>query len=249
MIDACNDNGTTKGVLTLARVGKHSSALQKQALTAVIVVVLIWAAVAVLWYLNDRQPSLYLVIAMAGAAVFVAIPASNYSLIYIRGYLGERGVYRRLRQLPDDCWVLNDVTVSAGEKSAQIDHVVVSPTVIWCVETKSHVGMVLGKERERNWTQVKHSDSGRRYKKKMYSPIRQNATHCKVLSQYLDEQLDARPPVKSIVVFTAAKLQLEVTTPVVKPNAIVETILATDAEETVSPEQVEAIVQALGGQT
>lgn len=232
----------------MARVGKHTSALKRQALTAVVVVALIGAAVAVLWHLNNREPSLYLLIGMVGGLIFLAILLSNFSLIYIRGYLGERIVYGRLRRLPDDYWVFNDVTVAAGDKSAQIDHVLVSPAGVWCVETKSHLGMVLGKERERNWTQVKHSESGRRYKKKLYNPIRQNATHCKVLGQYLDEQLGLRPPVKSVVVFTSAKLKLEVTTPVVKPNALVETVLAGDEGQAAAPEdKVAAIVAALGG--
>jgi len=232
----------------MARVGKHSSALRRQATTAVVVVLVTWAAIALLWHLNSREPNLYLLIGMVGGISFVAIPASNFSLIYIRGYLGERGVYGRLRRLPDEYWVFNDITVTAGEKWAQIDHVLVSPAGVWCVETKSHLGMVLGKEGEKNWTQVKHSESGRRYKKKLYNPIRQNATHCKVLGQYLDEQLGVRPPVKSVVVFTAARLQLEVTTPVVRPEELSQTILSGDAEATTTPEQVLAIVAALGGE-
>lgn len=229
----------------MAQVGKSGSTLRTQALIAVVVIGLMWigSALALRHSVLQRDP--YWLMGAFVGFVFVVVPASNYSLIYTRGYLGERGVFGRLRRLPDHYWVLNDITVTAGDRRAQIDHVLVSPAGLWCVETKSHLGMVLGRERERNWTQVKHSERGRRYKKKLYNPIRQNATHCRVLSDYLEDHLGLRPPVKSIVVFTSAKLQVESRTPVLKPGALTETILAGDTEQALRENHVSAIVSLL----
>lgn len=233
----------------VAQIGKRDSTLGKQALRTAVVVGALWVAWAgALWYaLYPMKPVLTLALVLA-LPVFLA-PVTYISLKSIRGHLGERCVFGALRRLPDEYWLFNDIVVPWKAEGSQIDHVVVSRAGVWCVETKSHKGMVFGKERERNWTQIKYSDSGRRYPSKMYNPIWQNDTHCRALAAHLDQELGLRAPVKSLVVFTSGKLEVESETPVVKLPEVADTIVAYDLTATVSEEDMAKIVALLGGPT
>jgi len=231
----------------MAQIGKRDSTLRKQASRWALVVGALWVAWAgAVWYaLQPMKPVLCVALLLALIALG---HLTNISRISIDGYLfGERRVFGALRRLPDEYWLFNDIVVPWKAEGPQIDHVVVSRAGVWCVETKSRVGMVFGKERERNWTQVKYSDSGRRHTSKMYNPIRQNETHCRALAAHLDQELGLRPPVKSLVVFTSGKLQVESETPVVKLPEVVETIVAYDHTATVSEEDMAKIVALLAG--
>lgn len=72
----------------------------------------------------------------------VAAQLTWKSMIIIRGNIGEKRVFRELKELPEDYYILNDVTVKVDDKEAQIDHLVVSSYGLWCVETKSHFGRI-----------------------------------------------------------------------------------------------------------
>ena len=162
----------------MAVVVNKKTALGRQASVAgAIIAALFLVCLGLLWHAfhMHRYSRRFYVEAGIGFVLIIFLEqALNWAMIYIRGYDGERRVLRALRGLPDEYRILNDVTVKADEDEAQIDHVVVSPYGLWCLETKSHRGMTFGKERDQNWTQVKHSERGRRYKSKLYSPIRQN---------------------------------------------------------------------------
>jgi hypothetical protein len=63
--------------------------------------------------------------------------ARRYRKAY-RGAAGERETAERLAFLPASFTVLNDLAFSRFN----VDHVVVGPTGVWAIETKSHTGVV-----------------------------------------------------------------------------------------------------------
>jgi len=253
----------------MARVGKKGTTLRGQALTAGVAAVAIWLLAVLAGYLTWKfalpnagrlvslsvhakgAPSLSIALKiLVWPLIFVvlsgiAVRASNLSLIFIRGHFGERRVAAELLKLPDEYWLFNDVQLQAKDKEAQIDHVLVSPYGLWCVEVKSHRGTIYGQEHDRMWTQVKKSEAGKPYRRQFYSPVRQNAVHCRRLRDYLNENVQFCPEIKSVVVFTGANLEVDAQTPVVPLEQLRRIIEGEDAEASLDQGQVEAIVKAL----
>jgi len=233
----------------MARVAEQTTTLRRQALIAgATVVAILSAAFVALWLVIRSRPhdlNGLLLFLIPFGLLAVAKMAADVSLIYIRGYLGERRVLKELRKLPDDYWVFNDIDIRVNGDAAQIDHVLVSPYGVWCIETKSHRGTIRGKEREHTWTQIKRSDSGRRYRKKFYNPIAQNATHCQRLGDYLKQHVGVTPPVKSAVVFTGARLEVDTATPVVAPRELRGVIQASDTRPRLEEKELRMILDAL----
>jgi len=75
----------------------------------------------------------------------VSILENNINLYW--GALGERGALNKLKQLSDEYFVLNEVSISFSKyvywkkknvfvKSCKVDHIVVGPTGIFIIETK-----------------------------------------------------------------------------------------------------------------
>lgn len=63
----------------------------------------------------------------------------------IKGWLGEKSMGTNLLDLPQTIYhVLNNVLIQNGEKTTQIDHVVVSPYGIFVIETKNWNGFIYG---------------------------------------------------------------------------------------------------------
>lgn len=111
-----------------------------------------------------------------------------------KGRAAEKRVYQKLRKLPDEYVVMNNLLFQNNGHSVQIDHVVVSPNGVFVIETKGYRGWILGGENSEYWTQVIF-----RYKHKFYNPIRQNEGHVRFLKRLL--QLPANVPFIPIVVF------------------------------------------------
>lgn len=98
------------------------------------------------------------------------------------GKIGEQTVSSVLFQLPPYYKTFNNVLLKTGGGTTQIDHVVVSPFGIFCIETKSHKGLIFGDMTSRNWTQVLY----KRPYYKFYSPFLQNNGHIKNLCKTLN---------------------------------------------------------------
>lgn len=135
-----------------------------------------------------------------------------------RGKASEAAVSRQLRLLDLKSYVLfeNLILPSNGNTShTEIDHVVVSPYGIFCIETKSHQGFIYGSKSREYWTQC----IGKQ-KFQLYNPLRQNYKHTKALEQLLGTNIKA--PIHSYAVFpNADKLTIDsenVTTDVVEIN-------------------------------
>lgn len=101
------------------------------------------------------------------------------------GRSGETHVSRLLEEnLPDDFYILNDVEVPAGSKSAQNDHVVVASGGLFLVETKAYSGRLSGSARDDSWTRT----SERGTKTSLNNPITQSEYHAEILKTFLSRR-------------------------------------------------------------
>ena len=158
----------------MAQIVKEESLLQGQAKNEWIKLCLMWGAAVLSFgipYLFKGNILLWFIPFVISAII---MRLSWKSFILIRGNLGEKRVLNKLKELPNEYMILNDITVKIDDKEAQIDHLLISPWGIWSVETKSHLGWIYGKEKDRNWTQKKKSESGKIYSKQFYNPVTQN---------------------------------------------------------------------------
>jgi len=185
-----------------------------------------------------------LLIVFSLALLGVVSALLDRSLIPVGGYLGERRVCRELTRLPDEYWILNDVQVNAGGKTAQIDHVLASPYGIWCIETKSRLGWIFGERWDRTWTQVKQSERGRTHKRQMWNPVEQNKRQRTLLDEYLKEHLGFWCPIKCLVVFTSGRLMKDVQN-VVYAKDVRREVQRADTKLWLNEQQVQRILGAL----
>jgi hypothetical protein len=68
----------------------------------------------------------------------LSVLSYNKSRNWIKGAEGERIVFEYLNELPQDYYILNDVTIPSFY--GNIDHVVIGPTGIFVIETKNFSG-------------------------------------------------------------------------------------------------------------
>lgn len=100
--------------------------------------------------------------------------------------------------LPAAATFRNLVIASRGNTAhTEIDEVIVSPNGIFCIEYKSHKGLIFGSADREKWTQCIGSD-----KYPLYNPLWQNYKHTEALKDLLGS--DLRAPIHSYVVFTHA---------------------------------------------
>lgn len=169
--------------------------------------------------------------------IIVSILLKNPKVI---GYLGERGIRKKLSQLdPTTYLTLYDVMIPTAEgKTSQIDHVVISPYGVFVIETKNYQGWIFGKENQQYWTQTIF-----KRKEKLFNPIWQNKGHIKALQGLLSDYPNI--PFHSIVVFhDRAKLKIDVTSKVVYTSELLFTIQMFNQAQ-LTPDEVKSIYQAI----
>lgn len=137
----------------------------------------------------------------------------------IKGIIGEKTVSIILTKLDKDKYkVINDIIVKNGEKTSQIDHLVVSNYGVFVIETKNYKGWIYGDEYKKYWIQVIY-----KRKEKLYNPIHQNYGHVEALKNILInfEGIKFIP----IVVFSInAELKINVKSEVVYTTKLLKTI-------------------------
>ena len=100
---------------------------------------------------------------------------------------GERLVGRELMRRYRDWMLINDVMLPSGQGTTQIDHILVSPSAVFLIETKDINGWVFGRPGQKQWTQSFKAGrwslkAGIKSKKfKFYNPLLQNEGHAKAL--------------------------------------------------------------------
>jgi len=122
----------------------------------------------------------------------------------IKGFFGEKSVAFFLSGLDKTKYkIINNIMLQVGNKTTQVDHVIVSNYGIFVIETKNYKGWIIGNEFDDNWKQVIY-----KRKEKLHNPIKQNYGHIQALKEILNEFQDVN--YISIVAFTT-KAELKVT--------------------------------------
>ena len=136
------------------------------------------------------------------------------------GWLGENNTKDALKKLPKDKYkIINDIYIYSNSKTHQIDHVVVSPFGIFCIETKQWNGLILGNKYDKNW--IKYMGKNKYI---CENAIRQNYGHVKSLCELLDMNEDK---IYNIVCIpSGAKVKIKDDGEVTRYNTIVDKILS-----------------------
>ena len=90
---------------------------------------------------------------------------------------------------------LQNIYVPYKDGTSDIDVLVAHKKGIYVIESKNYSGWIFGSENQQQWTQMLNKNA----KERFYNPIRQNKTHIKALSEYL--QIEPSK-MKSYIVFS-----------------------------------------------
>ncbi|MBR2870437.1 MAG: NERD domain-containing protein [Clostridia bacterium] len=116
------------------------------------------------------------------------------------GEYGEELVKEEIgHSIDNQQYVINDYFISEGDKSIQIDHIVINPRGIFVIETKNFAGEIYGSDSQQEWTQILADGNVRNT---FYNPVKQNATHV-----YNVIKIIGNLPVNSVVVFVRNNIQ------------------------------------------
>ncbi len=96
---------------------------------------------------------------------------------------GESSALKILSSLPKDYYIIPDVTLCVGHKTAQVDYIVIGKTGIFIIEAKNHGGTISGNLASRMLIKEKRGE-----KSEFYNPAFQVATHIRLLSELLSEK-------------------------------------------------------------
>lgn len=131
---------------------------------------------------------------LAGIVTAIVFAAKS-KLPEAKGERGENEVAKILGETEaEKQYIVNDLLFSDGERSCQIDHVLINPRGIWVIETKNYAGRICGADDEREWTQILgNGETVNRF----YNPVKQNRTHV----YRLKEALNAGNVFFNVVVF------------------------------------------------
>jgi len=100
-----------------------------------------------------------------------------------KGAIGELRVKLNLGgDIPNEKYVINDLLLLHEGKSHQIDHLIISKTGIFVIETKNYSGLIYGDDKHIEWTQVLNYG---KTKNKFYNPILQNKSKIYALSKII----------------------------------------------------------------
>ena len=112
----------------------------------------------------------------------------------ITGRLGEAQVSFILgNSRPGVRHTFNDVLLKLGDKTSQIDHILVNRAGVFVIETKKVAGTILGSQNSDKWTQYRKNGENTTF----YNPIKQNNTHVK----FVESIIGNKYPVLSLIVF------------------------------------------------
>lgn len=142
-------------------------------------------------------------IIIVGFLIFLKIKIHKWK-VNMKGKMAESLAYHKMLKLSDEYTIFNDLLFKSNGYSTQIDHLVVSPFGVFCIETKGYKGWILGGENSEYWTQ---SIYGKKFQ--FYNPIKQNDGHVRFLRHLLKCSVDI--PIIPIVVFNnSADLKVNV---------------------------------------
>ena len=120
---------------------------------------------------------------ISGIILISAFGSKASSLKY--GIKGERDTAALIERLPDGYYGIQNATVSFEGKQSEIDMIVVGPSGVFIVESKSRNGQITGDYDARYWTQHKVGRGGTPYSSDFYSPVKQVGIHVYRLAHLL----------------------------------------------------------------
>lgn len=149
-----------------------------------------------LWYRRISRiigiPSLLLILPTMGITFIpflIALVVYNINdkkaRVLSSGLEGENKANSIFEKLSDDYYVLSDLNVKVGNKTSQIDNIVVGSNGIFVIETKNLNGLIEGNEDDKEIVQHKVGVKGGKYSKTFYNPIKQVSTHVYRVSEVL----------------------------------------------------------------
>ncbi len=122
---------------------------------------------------------IYLVIFILAFVAFICL----LRFLPSKGKAGEMRVAKILSKLPEEEYrVINNLLIKQGNKTTQIDHVVISEYRIFVIETKHYRGWIYGDANREYWTQNIY---GNKYD--LWNPIHQNQGHIRALRRVLTD--------------------------------------------------------------
>lgn len=159
-----------------------------------------------------------------------------------KGKYGEKEIIKILKRLPKEYIIFNDLLLQNGNKTSQIDHIILCKKGIFVIETKNYGGYISGNEFDKMWTQK----IGRRKTEfEFLNPIIQNKGHIEAIRQNLN--INNRIPIISVVVFSTKGNINNVNshTPVKYSSELKSFILKYDTNVLISGNEVQEINIAL----
>lgn len=159
----------------------------------------------------------------------------------IKGAYGEHQVSRKLRRLKKSKYiVLNDILLEYGNGTTQIDHIVISKSGIFVIETKNYKGWIHGHEKSEYWSQTLY-----KYKNKFRNPIKQNWVHVYALKSVLSKLYSHK--FFPIIVFTGSGKLKNITSnlPVIYTKQLLKTIRKNSKELNLSESEMKAIADKI----
>lgn len=210
----------------MAIIKNKETSLDKKSYRDLFLEVLAWIVCISSVVIFIKAHNIYIAALILIAAFFSAVHLHKQRKIYKFGIAGEKTVAKLLAKLDDSYIVYNDIIIGGKEKGAQIDHLVLSPYGLFCIETKSMKGTITGREDDRYWTQKKNGKGGNTYEKQFYNPCKQSSGHVNAVNNVLRHKDFQDVWVQSVVVFCSeenVRLNLEVEkTPVMKADKLME---------------------------
>ena len=115
----------------------------------------------------------------------------------VKGRLGEEKIHNILLRLTDDYYIFKDIVLKSGDRTTQIDHLVVSKYGIFTIETKNYRGEIIGNDNSQYWTQIIVTEVTywkkwyKTYtyvtKNKLYNPVKQSWGHVYAIKKITKE--------------------------------------------------------------
>ncbi len=115
--------------------------------------------------------------------------------------------------------LINNITLPTSEGSTQIDHVLITDTAIFVIETKHYQGWIFGGPNQKQWTQTIY-----RKKSRFQNPLSQNDGHIQALRQLF--KLPSESFVNLVVFSGAASLKTEMGESVIQLKDLISYISA-----------------------
>jgi hypothetical protein len=134
-----------------------------------------------------------LAVAPAIGAFYSFGVARHRGRIVGEGSEGEALVAKVLDGMEMDARVLHSVQFESGEKTRELDHLLITHNTMFVIETKYLRGRIAGDVMDREWTLHKRARKTRsRYKRGFYNPLKQVATQIYHLRSHLENNLGPR---------------------------------------------------------